>query len=231
MDSKVLIGYITNEYARRADFYDYLNMLDYPINSTILPSHDPSPAVARNRLIQTAIDQGYDRLALIDDDHKFKPDTLKRLLAHDLDIVSALYIQRAWPHRPLMFDLVDEAGGSLYSYLEDAPGLVEKENAGMGFCVFKTEVFKRMEKPWFRLGELKGAEDQWCDDIGFFIRAKKAGFKIHIDQTVAIGHLGTMVVTPIWDEKEKKWYIGYNTDFDTEVRIPVSIPVEKYEYK
>lgn len=229
MDSKVLIGYITNEYARRADFYDYLNMLDYPPNSTILPSHDPSPAVARNRLIQTAIDEEFDRLALLDDDHKFKPDTLKRLLAHDVDMVTALYVTRSWPHRPLVFDLVDENGSALFSYLEEPPRFREIPNAGMGFCVFKTEVFKKMEKPWFRLGELD--KETWSDDLGFFNRARAAGFKLYVDETIVIGHLGTMVVTPLWDEKDKKWYIGYNTDYDTEVRIPVSVPIEKYEFK
>lgn len=230
MEPKVLIGYITNEYARRADFYDYLNMLDYPPNSTILPSHNASPAAARNKLIQTAIDEQFDKIVLIDDDHKFKPDTLKRLLAHDLDIVTALYVQRAWPHKPLVFDLVTPENEALYSYLEDPPKLREVQNAGMGFCVFNVSVFSKMEKPWFRLGELKGAEDQWCDDIGFFIRAKQAGFKIFVDETVTIGHLGTMVVTPIWDEKLGKWYIGYNTDYETEIRVPVSIPVNKYEF-
>ena len=143
MDCKLLVGYITNEYARRSDFYDYLNMLDYPEGSILLHSPDASPAAARNRLVEAAFDIDATHLVLIDDDHKFPPNILKKLLVHDKDIVSALYIQRAWPHKPLVFDVNMSDGNSLYSYLDEAPRLREIANAGLGFCLFKMEVFKR----------------------------------------------------------------------------------------
>lgn len=229
VDTKLLIGYTTAEYARRADFYDYLFMVEKPANSVILPCHDASPAKARNMLAQAAIDTNCTHLLIIDDDMEFRGDVIKRLIEHDKEIITGLYLQRSWPHRPLTFDFVEEDGSALYSYLEsDKTGLQEIANCGLGFCLIKTDVFKQMAKPWFRLGEYDPQE--WSDDIGFFNRATKVGFKIYVDLDIMIGHIGTVIIRPEYDKDEKKWYTSYNTDGKTSVRIPQNVPVGEYKF-
>lgn len=226
---KVLICYNTGgNTVKRPDFYDKMFQLENPKGSLILPNHDRSPAKGRNDLVAAGKQLGVTDICLIDDDVMPPNDGLTKLLSHDVDIVTGLYLQKTWPHRPLLFDFVEEDGQALYYYLLDPPTFREFENCGLGFCLIKMEVFDKMEKPWFRLGELD--VDQWCDDIGFFNRARKAGFKIHCDMTVICGHIGTQVVSAEYDKEAKKWYTVFNTDGQTNIRIPQQIPVGEYKF-
>lgn len=178
--NKVLIGVVTGEYARRADFYDYYNLLHKPENAAVLLCHDRSPAKGRNLIIQAALDNDCTHILFIDDDMAYKPDSLVRLLEHDVDVVSGLYLSRAYPHVPIIFDLADEDGSAFPLYLtSDKKGLIPIVAAGLGFLLCKIDVFRRLEKPWIRLGELNSEE--WCDDIGFFNRLRKAGIQSYCD--------------------------------------------------
>lgn len=209
VDSKVLIGVVTGEYARRADFYDYYNLLEKPAGCVVLFCHDRSPAHGRNLIIEQALLNDCTHVLFIDDDMAFDADSLNKLIADDKDIVSGLYLGRAYPHQPLIFDYADEEGRCLYSYLEpDTPHLKKIVAAGFGFCLIKTSVFKRMEKPWVRLGELQS--DEWCDDLGFFNRARLSGIDdIWCDTSVRCGHIGTVIVWPKFENGQ--WLTGYDT--------------------
>jgi hypothetical protein len=101
-----------------------------------------------------------------------------------------------------------KSGAALYTYLEDdVTGLRKVAAAGFGFCLIKTSVFKKMEKPYVRLGELDAQE--WCDDIGFFNRFQKAGFQAYCDFDCQAGHMATMILWPNY--VDGKWYTGYDT--------------------
>lgn len=208
MSDKVLIGVPTGEYSRRADFYDYFNLLHKPAGSVVLFVHEASPAKARNILFEQAIQYDCTHILLIDDDMAYQPDYLTRLLQHDKDIVSGLYVGRSFPHKPIVFDLADESGACMNMYLEeDTPDLVPIVAAGFGFILIKTSIFEKLEKPYVRLGELDSQE--WCDDIGFFKRVREAGIQSYCDTTVRCGHIGTMIIWP--NKMDGKWYSGYDT--------------------
>lgn len=222
---KILIGVSTGEYARRADFYDYFNMLKKPDNSLILFSHDRSPAHARNIIAQTALEHNCSHVLFIDDDMAYKPEALYQLLEHNKDVVSGLYLGRAYPHQPLIFDLADDDGKCLYAYLEgNESRLIPIVNCGLGFVLIKTEVFKNLEKPWVRLGELDPQE--WCDDIGFFNRVRNAGFELYCDTECRVGHIGTMIVWPVY--KDGAWYTGYDTGGKGMISTPQIEPGVEY---
>jgi hypothetical protein len=228
VDPKVLIGVITGEYARRADFYDYFNMLRKPANAFMLLCHDRSPAHGRNLIIQTALEHNCTHVLFIDDDMTYDADSLDKLLSHNLDIVTGLYLRRDYPHQPLIFDYSDPEGSALYSYLEgDEPRLKPIQNAGLGFCLIKTDVFRKMEKPWVRLGELNS--EQWCDDIGFFNRARAAGFEMFCDTECCLGHMGTMIIKPL--KENGAWYTTYDTGGKGALKTPQIIPGVQYEFK
>lgn len=226
VDPKVLIGVITGEYARRADFYDYYNLLIKPNNTFSLFCHDRSPAKGRNLIIEQAFIYDCTHILFIDDDMAYKPESLNQLLEHDLDIVTGLYLSRAYPHQPLIFDCADEDGRCLYSYLNaNEPRLKEVVAAGLGYCLIKTDVFRKLEKPWVRLGEIDSQE--WCDDIGFFKRVREAGFKIFCDMECLVGHMGTMVIWP--QKKDGLWYTGYDTSGRGMISTPQINPNIVYE--
>lgn len=224
VDPKVLIGASTGEFARRADFYDYYNLLTKPPNSIAMFCHDRSPAKARNLIIEQALIHNCTHVLLIDDDMAFKENALTQLLSHDLPIVTGLYFSRAYPHQPLIFEYADEDGACLYAYLDGTESRLKKiVAAGLGFCLVNTEVFRKMEKPWVRLGELDPQE--WCDDIGFFKRVREAGFEIYCDTECLIGHIGSVCTWPV--KQGKDWLIGYDTGGAGMISTPVVNPTVK----
>jgi len=217
VNNKVLIGVITMEYGRRADFYDYYNLLIKPEGSMVLFRHDSSPAHGRNLLIQAAQENNCTHVLLIDDDMAYKPDALLKLLEHDKDIVSGLYLHRSYPHAPLAMDLADDNGSCAPMYLLDTmQGLQPIVAAGFGFLLVKTSVFDKLEKPYVRLGELD--PEQWCDDIGFFNRVRKAGIQSYVDLDVRIGHMGSMTIWPNYEGGQ--WHSMYDTNGVGGINIP-----------
>jgi glycosyltransferase involved in cell wall biosynthesis len=227
--NKVLIGVITGEYARRADFYDYYNLLIKPEDAAVILCHDRSPAKGRNLIVEAAKDNNCTHVLFIDDDMAYKPDALLKLLEHDEDIISGLYLSRAYPHQPIIFDLADEDGSCFPMYLMgDEPRLKRIEAAGFGFLLIKMNVFDKLEKPYVRLGELNSEE--WCDDIGFFKRVREAGIKSYCDMDVMIGHMGTMIIWPNRDASGK-WMTGYDTNGTGILNTPQINPNVAYAFK
>ncbi len=214
MKPRVMIAVPTAEMARRADFYDYFNILVKPEDSLITLVHGQSPARGRNMAIKQALDHNCTHIFFIDDDLAFKPDLLLRLLAHDKDIVSGYYLMRNYPHQPILFDYADEDGKCRHMYpADDQSGLVEAVAYGLGCCLIKTDVLLAMKEEckdntWVRLGELE--PDHWCDDIGFFRRVRDYGFKLFCDLNAPCGHMAQVTIWP--DRVNDAWYTTYDTN-------------------
>lgn len=224
---KILIGIPTAEMARRADFYDYFNMLDKPDGTICSFSHGQSPARGRNLIIEQALEHNCTHIFFLDDDVAFKPDTLMRLMSHDVDMVTGLYLFRNYPHQPIIFDYSDEEGKCRHINLENQTGLIEIVNAGLGCCLINTKVFRAIEKPYIRLGQLE--KDGWCDDIDFFNRARAVGFKLYCDFNIPIGHFASITVWP--SMVNGKWHTVYDSFGKGQVSFPqlkfnVQVPSE-----
>lgn len=227
--NKVLVGVITGEYARRADFYDYYNLLIKPPDALLILNHDRSPAKGRNMIIEAARQHNCTHILFIDDDMAYAPDSLLKLLEHDKDIVSGLYLSRAYPHQPIVFDLADEDGSVFPMYLMgNEKRLVLIKAAGFGFLLVKTSIFDKMEKPYVRLGELNSEE--WCDDIGFFKRVREANIESFCDLEVMVGHMGTMIIWPHRDTNGK-WMTSYDTNGTGRLNTPQINPDVAYAFK
>lgn len=209
-EPKVMIIIPTQEFARRADFYDYMDQLHRPEGTATIRPHGQSPARNRNMAIEQAMNDGFTHCFFVDDDCILRPDALLRLLAHDKDMVGGLYLMRDYPHLPIMFDASYNDGRCKYSFLETGKnGLVETVNTGLGCMLIKMEVFKAMEKPWIRLGQLE--KDHWCDDIDFFNRARNDyNFKLYVDMNVQVGHILTASVFPHRAE-DGTWHTAFST--------------------
>jgi glycosyltransferase involved in cell wall biosynthesis len=224
--TKVLIGYPTGEFARWADFYDYFHALDKPEGSLIMPSHGQSPASNRNKMIRAAIEHNCSHVFFLDDDMVFEPDVLKKLLAHDKDIVTGLYLLRTYPHYPVIHDEAYDDGKCRFMLLQkNKTGLQKVVNCGLGICLIKTEVFKKMEEPWITLGEID--KDEWCDDISFFNRARNSGFDLYCDFNVKAGHMSGITIWPaltngVWNT-EYRTKTGQTFQFPQLTEYPSSV--------
>jgi GT2 family glycosyltransferase len=224
MNPKVMICIPTAEYARRADFYDYVDMMSKPEGTLSTRAHGQSPARNRNLMIKEALKNDCTHVLFIDDDTVFPPDMLIKLLAHDKDVITGLYLMRNFPHQPIIFDRSDDLGRCSHRYLyEGDTGLVPIVNCGLGCCLIKIEVFKTMPEPWITLGEAE--PDHWCDDISFFNRVRKHGFKLFCDLTVLVGHMASVTLYPAYENGN--WYVVYDTNGTGKVSIPMISPARE----
>jgi hypothetical protein len=214
---KVMICVPTAEFARQASFYDHFNLIDKPEGTIVTFVHGQSPARNRNIAVEQALAHKCTHVLFLDDDTVPPVDIVHKLLSHDKDVVSGLYLMRNYPNKPILFANADAQGRCLHYYPPDGEqGLVEIVACGLGAVLINTRVFEALEKPWIRLGELE--VDHWCDDIGFFRRVREGGFKLYCDLTCISGHMGNVIIRPNYIDG--KWFTSYDTSGEAQVSFP-----------
>jgi hypothetical protein len=160
---------------------------------------------ARERLAESALEIGADYLFMIDDDMLSAPDLFYKLVAHDKDIIAPLAFTRNPDHKPVIYETIeghDAAIGTKYGmtrFVVNYPKnqLVECDAVGFGAVLIKTDVLRRMPKPWFFGMESTG------EDIAFCLKARKLGFSVWMDTSIKLGHLGSPVI--ITEEYSENW--------------------------
>ncbi len=145
-----------------------------------------------------------DWIWFIDDDHAFQEDILVKLLSHGVDIVTPLCLRRNQPFLPV--PCVDDDFMDLNLYGESE--LVEVQHAGSSGMLIRRRVLDALEPPWFELAHEPDGRPV-SEDVNFCRRAVEAGFKIHVDTGVRLGHITTAVVWPTWSEEEGRWLTGF----------------------
>lgn len=221
-ETKVLIGVATSGLLRDSVFMDYIYQLDRPEGTLFTISHGASPAKGRNMIIEHALQNNCTHVLFVDDDMAPPPYALMRLLSHDKDVTTGLYLMRSYPHLPVTFDEAFPDGKNKHLFLKpELEGLIEVTNCGLGFVLIKTEVFKKMDKPWVTLGEIE--KDGWCDDISFFNRVRQAGFSIYCDLNCQIGHFARTLISPK-KEENGNWFTVYNTGSMDAIQFPQMVP-------
>ena len=130
----------------------------------------------------------YDYLFAVDSDIVFKPDTLERMLAHNLDIVSGLYIQR----KPGQHILELYKNGTNVRY-EDVKGkgIIEVDSCGFGCVLIKSEVFRTMVYPHFYYQSAIDHKFTVSEDTYFCNKARTLGFRVFADTDILCEHIGS----------------------------------------
>lgn len=134
-------------------------------------------------------------LAMIDDDQTFSPDALDRLLAHNVDVVSALAFQRLPPYLPTVFNWA--VGDQVFHVprIPEPRGLHKVDATGFPFTLIKTPVLEKLRPDWFGHWQPKNESERapgiWCgEDVYFMARCRDAGIPVHVDTSLVVGHLG-----------------------------------------
>jgi len=109
----------------------------------------------------------------------------------DYDVVGGLYWGKGDKGFPMIFG-DPESGPDDAKPQTPKIGEIQPANAlGMGFNLFKLDMFKKMEGPWFKTEQGKdenGIDKAMTQDIYFYRRAAKEGFKFACDCNVLVGH-------------------------------------------
>ena len=147
--------------------------------------------IAENRIYCAvqAIKNECDYLLFIDDDMTFPPDLIDRLLAHKKDVVGVVYHSR---NLKTNTTVVLEDGQVLHS------GNIPKEmmkcqHVGTGIMLIKTDVFGKIEEPWFKFLTYPNGVTLMGEDAYFCKQAREKGIEIWCDPTLEIGHIGDYI--------------------------------------
>ena len=151
----------------------------------------------------------YDYLMWIDSDMVFTTQQFLKLLQHDKDIVSGLYLMDGGKNYATVkdWDLEFFRKNSYFQFLspkdiqtwnQKNPGkLMEVEYTGFGWMLIKKGVFESLKYPWFSpIYENKihpGVVDFCSEDVSFCQKILKKGYKIYVDPTIILGHEKTFV--------------------------------------
>lgn len=161
--------------------------------------------VARDILVQEAIKSNCDYILFVDTDiiceTPSDPNvTLKQLYdcinkdknTKDGKIVGSLYrAKQKQGFSYAMWMQVNDPNIKGYTPISDWTGnWLEVSATGLGFALIDIDVFKNIERPFFRW-ELK---DDNSEDFYFFRLAKKYGYNTHIFTETQLSHLGTLKV-------------------------------------
>ena len=144
----------------------------------------------REKLVNSSFDVGADYILWLDSDMTFPSTTLTRLLSHNKNIVGCNYKKRSNPQTPVAYKEV----GNWDSWLplDEEESLVEVQGVGMGCILIKTELFKKINKPYFEFTYNKETDDWLGEDFNLFSKFRNIGENIYIDTDLSreIGHLG-----------------------------------------
>jgi len=179
-----------------SEYVNSFNIITKPRHVQLLPTGGGPIDAIRNDLVQKAILTGCTHIWMTDTDQVYPQDVLMRLLEHDEKIVAAKVHRRTPPYDPILlrgtldnFNTVPDAEWSI-----DGGQLVEVDATGFGSVLLSMEVFEKIPAPWFDFN-LYDFDNPVGEDIGFYIKAREAGFRVFVDCSIKIGHLTRMVVT------------------------------------
>lgn len=187
---RILVGVPTNKYIETETFKSIFD-LDVPDGYKLDFQYFYGYQVDQIRNLIASWAKNYDYLMSVDSDIVLPRDTLTKMLAADKDIISGLYIQRI-PNTQTLEVYMDYAGGVVnipYPMLINSP-ISEIAACGMGCCLIKGEVFRKMEYPHFYYKSALDHKDTVSEDVYFCLKARAAGFTVWADPSIKCDHIG-----------------------------------------
>jgi FkbM family methyltransferase len=144
-------------------------------------------------LIADWVVKGYDYLFSVDSDIAFLPNTLSKMLAHDKDIVSGIYIQRKPGEHIIEIYEHTSTGGMVNMPFGKLKGreLTQVAGCGFGCALIKAEVLKTVGYPQFKYYSAISMNDTVSEDVDFCRKAGEKGFTIWADPSVLCRHIGS----------------------------------------
>lgn len=129
----------------------------------------------------------------LEEDNCPPPDGLLKLYEgmKKFDAVGGLYWVKGENGQPMIYGDPQVYPKNFIPQLPVPEALQECNGLGMGFTLFKTSMFKKIEKPWFRTLQeyTPGAGMRAAtQDLYFFQEAAKHGYRFASDNRCRVGH-------------------------------------------
>jgi hypothetical protein len=131
----------------------------------------------------------------LEEDNMPPPDGLLKLYENieTYDAVSGLYWTKGEGGQPMIYGNPQEIPKNFIPQIPLLETVQQCNGLGMGFCLFKIEMFKdiKITKPYFRtVQEYVDGQGVKCytQDLFFFEKAGNVGHKFAVDTRVKVGH-------------------------------------------
>jgi len=207
------VAVVCADTARYSMFASALARLRKPVGTEVHFVTGSDREIGRNQLVTVMLKSGHDWLLFLDDDQIFGEDLLERLLAHNEDIVGALYMRRDAPFSPIAYEQELKDGRLMPLNLNEHPsgGLVKVVAVGTGGMLIKRRVFETLPQPWFKR-ELRSEDVVFCLDVAEL-------FNVYVDLDTPMGHMTT---TAVWPSKVPNgWAVGFKISEETNIVVPI----------
>lgn len=155
--------------------------------------------LARNRLANKAIRDGFTHILWIDSDMVFTEDILETLLFCGKDMVCGVFQSRRPPFYSCIFK--DIRLESLERFREYPEEPFKVAGCGFGCVLMKTDVVQRVID---RYGKPFTPTEDYGEDLAFCRRAAATGTEIWCDPTARVGHIAHIPVYPEDHEEAMK---------------------------
>lgn len=170
-----------------------------PMNQTVagpIFAESMKVDVAYETLIEYILSNDYlskfKYILTIEEDNLPPADGLLKLYKNmdKYDVVGGLYWGKGENGFPMIFGDTKIPGD--FKPMKPEINTVQQANGlGMGFNLFKLDMFRKVPKPWFKTEEGRdenGMDVGYTQDIYFYKKAALEGFKFACDTSVLVGH-------------------------------------------
>jgi hypothetical protein len=135
-------------------------------------------------------------LCTLEDDCLPPPDGLLKLYesmeAHpEYAVIGGIYWTKGEGGQPMIYGDPKVMPKNFIPQVPRPESLQECNGMGMGFHLFRLEMFKKMPGPWFKTlqsWEPYVGASQFTQDLYFYQEAAKAGYKFACDTRIKVGH-------------------------------------------
>lgn len=213
---KILIAVPTFE-TIYPDTYQSIYRLDttgHDVNFEFVRGYDC--ATARNKIAQIAIDQGADRVLMVDNDVVLPSDALQNLTDNPVDVCLGYYAHRnqdnIYRGNTCICKRFDNNGKEYFNYPLESEYLsteimklkdsgqykIQIHGGGMGCAFINVELFKRLKYPWYDwVNYADEHRGMLSEDLYFCEKCKLKGIPIYTDTRVGCGHIMRYVQWPM----------------------------------
>ena len=189
-----------------------LRNLQLPQNSNIVYRMGLPFDHARNSVCEEALTHNFKWVGFLDSDTICPQHGFLKLIQNNLDVQGMLYYRRSkhgepapWdPNNPIPNILSRTMMKPVASWDKEGkmpefaltlpyPSICEIDLIGSGAMLIRTDILRKMPKPWFKwaMGDDSIPQNQQCSEDYYFCRkARKMGHKIYLDTSLICAHIG-----------------------------------------
>ena len=160
----------------------------YTYGSSLLPW-------SRHVLASVSLDYGFTHMLWIDSDMMFPKDMVERFLDRHEPIIGINAMTRRPPYR---LTAQKEVGVELETTIEST-GVVKCWRVGFGVMWVASEVFTKIDKPWFNFEWNDELKCYRGEDYFFCEKARAQGYEVYVDQDLSkqVFHIGSFGFHPL----------------------------------